>query len=75
VARKWVDELFARAATLRHHPRRERCVPEVGRNDVREILFGEFRIIYRLDTRRVVILTVRHGRRLWDPSEIEPELE
>jgi plasmid stabilization system protein ParE len=74
-ARRWVRELFAKAAAIRHQPRRGRKVPELDRDDVREILFGEYRVIYRLDPKRIVVLTVRHGRRRWDPGEVEPEIE
>ena len=66
----WVDELFASVADLRHHPRRGRRVPEVGRATIREVMHGSYRVIYRLDPARLVVLTVRHGRRHWDPSEV-----
>jgi plasmid stabilization system protein ParE len=48
-------------------------VPELNRDEIREILFGEYRVIYRLDPRRIVVLTVRHGRRQWDPTEIDAD--
>lgn len=70
-AAKWVDGIFAAVATLRSHPRRGRKVPEVNRPEIRELLHGSYRIIYRQDPRRVVVLTIRHGRRQWDPAELE----
>ena len=36
----------------------------------REIHFAPYRIIYRIDTSREVILTLRHVRPAWDPEEI-----
>jgi plasmid stabilization system protein ParE len=48
-------------------------VPEVDRDDIRQVLYGMYRIVYRIDPKRVVVLTVRHSRRLWDPSEVEPD--
>lgn len=74
-ARRWVRELFAKTAAIRQQPRRGRKVPELDRDEVREILFGEYRVIYRLDPKRIVVLTVRHGRRPWDPGEVEPAIE
>ena len=68
-ARAWIDQLFARVALLGAHPKQGRRVPELDRADIREVLFGVYRIIYRLDRKRVVILTVRHGRRDWEASE------
>jgi plasmid stabilization system protein ParE len=50
-------------------------VPELDRDEIRELLFGEYRVIYRLDPKRIVVLTVRHGRRRWEPGEVEPEIE
>jgi plasmid stabilization system protein ParE len=46
-------------------------VPEIRRPEIREIIHGAFRIIYRIEDDQVLILTVRRGRRLLDPSEIE----
>lgn len=66
----WVEDLFALAASLRRHPRVGRKVPEAGRDDLREVLHGKYRLIYRIEPTRVVVLTVRHGRRQWDPSEV-----
>lgn len=70
-ARGWVRALFARAATLRDHPRRGRRVPEIGRDEIREVLHGEYRVVYRIEPKLVVVLTVRHGRRQWDPEELD----
>ena len=72
-ARESVERLFVQAATLGRHPRLGRRVPEVDRDDIRQVLYGMYRIVYRIDPKRVVVLTVRHGRRLWDPSEVEPD--
>jgi toxin ParE1/3/4 len=69
-ARRWVDGLFAAAATLGRLPERGRMVPELRRADVRELLVGNYRIVYRVETRRVAILTVRHLRRQFDPKEV-----
>lgn len=69
----WVEALFAKAATLGQHARRGRKVPELDRDEIRQILHGKYRIIYRIDPKRVVVLTVRHSRRQWDPTEVEPE--
>jgi plasmid stabilization system protein ParE len=72
-ATKWVDAVFAAVATLKTHPRRGRKVPEINRPDMRELLHGAYRIIYRQDAQRVVVLSIRHARRAWDASEVEAE--
>lgn len=69
-ARKWVEGLFAIAATLTRLPERGRPVPELRRSDVRELFYGDYRIVYRVEPRRAAILTVRHLRRRFDPREV-----
>ncbi len=68
-ARRWAGALVERVQQLEDYPERGRTVPELFRPDVRELLYGEYRIIYRLDTSAVEILTVRHGRRRFEVSE------
>jgi toxin ParE1/3/4 len=69
-AARWIDRLVQVVTTLGAQPRRGRRVPELDRDDLREVLHGQYRVIYRVDARRVVILTVRHGRRQFDPGEL-----
>src|SRR3989338_7523721 len=65
-AAAWVEQVFAKAATLGRHAGRGRRVPEVDRDEIRQVLHGKYRIIYRIDPKRVVVLTVRHTRQQWD---------
>jgi plasmid stabilization system protein ParE len=44
-------------------------VPELGRDDIREVLRGNYRIIYRILPTRVEILAVYHAAQLLDESE------
>jgi plasmid stabilization system protein ParE len=69
-AARWVERLLAEVETLADLPRRGRVVPELDRPEVRELLFGNYRVIYRIEEDELVILTVRHGRRLLDPDEL-----
>jgi plasmid stabilization system protein ParE len=45
-------------------------VPEFGREDIRELLKGNYRIIYRAAEYRVEILTIYHSARMVDESDI-----
>lgn len=69
-ASRWLKRLLAEVETLPEMPRRCRVVPELERADVRELLFGNYRVIYRIEEEALVILTVRHGRRLLDLDEL-----
>lgn len=50
-------------------PRSGRVVPELGRDDIREIFVQSYRIIYRARPDTVEILTVHHGARVLDPRQ------
>jgi toxin ParE1/3/4 len=63
-------ELIERVGDLDQFARRGRVVPEIGLSAYREILHAPYRVIYRVDASRVLILTLRHSRRAWDPSEV-----
>ena len=65
-AEKWAAGLFDLVERLQRSPKRGRMVPEVGREEIRELLYRNHRIIYRLDSDSVSILTVRYARRLFD---------
>lgn len=69
-AAAWLDELLDRVRSLDQFPRRGRVVREIGKPAYREILHEPHRVIYRADSTRVVILTLRHWRRAWDPTEV-----
>jgi toxin ParE1/3/4 len=46
-------------------PRSGRVVPEFGDEEIREILVGHYRIIYRLAAKSIEILSVFEGHRLF----------
>ncbi len=70
-AEKWAVGLFELVERLQQSPRRGRMVPEGGREEIRELLYRNHRIIYRVDPDSVSVLTVRYARRLLDLEEIE----
>jgi toxin ParE1/3/4 len=68
-AQRWAESTFNAAARLSSLPESGRIVPEIGRPEVRELVHGSYRIIYRIADDRVLILTVRHASRRLDPTE------
>ncbi|MEK6700542.1 MAG: type II toxin-antitoxin system RelE/ParE family toxin [Nitrospirota bacterium] len=69
-AQLFADRVFTAAGRLEISPRLGRVVPEFGRDDIREILLGNYRIVYRVFPHKVEILTVYHGARLLDLTRI-----
>jgi len=69
-ARRWVDRLRKRARAAAKQPRAGRQVPEIGRDDVREVLVGHYRIVYEIHKAEIRILAVFEGHRLL-PSNLD----
>ena len=69
-AQKWVKSIFKSVERLEQFPKSGRIVPEIMQDDFREIIYGNYRIIYRLQSENVSILTVRHGRQILPVDEI-----
>ena len=70
-AERWVEALFAYVKELEHLPNRGRIVPELKREEIREIFFESYRVVYKVKTEQVDILTIRHMRQLLDEDDIE----
>jgi toxin ParE1/3/4 len=60
-----VERIIAAVARLETNPRSGRIVPEFGDESVREVIHGNYRIVYRLRHEVVEIATVFHGARLF----------
>ena len=59
--------VFRAVERLELFPQSGRVVPELGRDDVREVIVQSYRVLYRAMPDGVQILAVRHGaRRLAD---------
>jgi len=61
---KVIDRLTARSQLLTELPNSGRRVPEYARNDVRELLENPYRIIYRVKSDQIDVLTVMHYRQV-----------
>ena len=69
-AKSWVDTVFERVARLKTHPESGRVVPEINNRAIRELIYGNYRLIYRLEEKRISVLTVRHGKQILPVEEI-----
>lgn len=65
-ARKFVAGLRKRLKTLASMPKRCPRAPEDGLDglEIRHLVHGQYRVIFAIDGKTVVILQVRHGARL-----------
>jgi plasmid stabilization system protein ParE len=71
-AAKFVDQLVDYVGnSLPDNPRLGRVVPEVANPGIMELLFRKYRIVYRLNGKRLEILTVFEGHRLLPIKETD----
>ena len=68
-ARRWVARLKERARDAAPAPYSGRRVPELDREDVREVFLGSYRIVYRIYPDFIDVITVFEGHRLF-PVEV-----
>jgi addiction module RelE/StbE family toxin len=70
VAAMFADQAVEATDHLANYPRLGRVVPELGIDNIREIILGSYRLIYRIRQDEVQVLTVHHGARLLDTGKI-----
>ena len=68
-AKRIIDQLSRRSEHLGTHPKSGRKVPEYESEDIREVIEGRYRIIYRVMPNQIDILAVIHSARM-PPSDI-----
>ena len=62
-ARRWIERLRQRARAVTKQPLAGRRVPELGRDELREVLVGNYRIVYEIHPSEIRVLTVFEGHR------------
>ena len=70
-AKKWIDTIFSKVEKLKSSPEIGRIVPEINDSQFRELIYGNYHIIYRIETKQISILTIRHGRQILPINEIK----
>jgi plasmid stabilization system protein ParE len=71
-ASRFAERIIEATESLQSLPLRGRMVPEAGAEDIRELLFGNYRIIYRVEPTRVLVMTVIHAARNLAGMEPKP---
>ncbi len=70
-AKRWINEVFIKVEQLKSSPQVGRVVPEISDNKFRELIYGNYRIIYRTEIKQISILTIRHGKQILPIDEIK----
>ena len=71
-----VEKLIRRTDILEQFPAIGRIVPELKNKSIREIIEGNYRIVYRIVNREMIhILTFNHSRRKLKPTVIRETIK
>src|SRR5713101_6161616 len=73
-ATRFVQQLKKRIDTLERFPRRCPLISEntLMRSRYRHLVYGKYRVIYRISDRRILVVRVIHAARLLEAERIEP---
>ena len=67
---EFVDKLITVAETIIDNPQKGRIVPELSLENIRELLYQNYRIVYLVKKNSVDMLTVFEGHQLLKKEEI-----
>jgi plasmid stabilization system protein ParE len=70
-AESWISTVFEKVEHLKKFPESGRVVPETDNMTIRELIYSNYRIIYRVEEKRLSVLTVRHGKQELPLDEIK----
>jgi plasmid stabilization system protein ParE len=69
-AEKWINSVFSKVEQLESSPEIGRIVPEIRNDQFRELIYGNYRIVYRNEQEQISILKIRHGKQILPIDEI-----
>ncbi|WP_136080451.1 type II toxin-antitoxin system RelE/ParE family toxin [Pontiella desulfatans] len=70
-AERWVHAIFDRVEQVKDFSKSGQPVPEINRKDLRQLVIANYRIIYRIESTIISILTVRHCRQILPDEDID----
>ena len=70
-AYKMIDKIFKKVESLSKYPERGRKVPEANREEIREVFESEYRIIYRIEPKRIFVLSIRNFKQLLPDKDLK----
>ena len=66
----WIELIFDDVDRLRKFPESGRVVPEINKSNIRELVHGNYRVIYKIGSEEIYILTIRHYRQILPIDEV-----
>ena len=62
-ASRFIEKIISRVDQLETHPESGRMVPEYNSNSIKELIEGNYRIIYKINSDFIGIVRVHHSAR------------
>ena len=69
-ASQFIGQIINSVESLKTFPKMGRNVPESESENIRELLFNNYRIIYQVEPERVLILTIIHAARKLESGRV-----
>lgn len=69
-AEKWIEETFNSVERLIAFPESGRIVTEIKRNNIREVVQGSYRLIYKIEANQILVLLVKNCRQKLTENEV-----
>ena len=60
----FAEKIFSIAERISRFPLSGRIVPEYKQKNIREIIYGNYRVVYRIKNDIIEIATITHGARI-----------
>jgi len=61
-ADKWINDILNKEGTILANPNIGRIVPEYKNKMIRELIVGEYRLIYKIELKTISVMTVINCR-------------
>lgn len=71
-AEQFTRRIVLATRRLREFPDSGRMIPELGERDFREVIVQSYRVMYRREPNRVLILAIMHGARQFTSELLNP---
>ena len=69
-AENWINIVFSKVEAFEFSPEIGRIVPEIENSQFRELIYGNYRIVYRIEQEQISVLPIRHGMQILPVDEI-----
>ena len=70
-ALNWVELVFDKVENLAAFPNSGRTVPELENKQYRELIIGNYRVIYKITEKQIQILTIRNFKQLLSSDDLD----